>query len=125
MDEFPHNPPAQFIEFLRHHTQAQHICLVSCLTGQGLPSFINTLQNMVQQFFENSSIGGPMITRARHRENLQMCNQAIKQCLARIEEVELAAESLRLAINSIGRITGKVDVEQILGVIFNDFCIGK
>jgi tRNA modification GTPase len=66
----------------------------------------------------------PLITRARHRSALADCVAA----LARFDHAglpELAAEDLRAATRALGRITGRVDVEDLLDVIFRDFCIGK
>jgi tRNA modification GTPase len=64
------------------------------------------------------------LTRARHREALETALEALRRSndagLA-----ELRAEDLRLAWRSLGRITGRVDVEDLLDVIFADFCIGK
>ncbi len=70
------------------------------------------------------SSDGPSLTRARHREALQRA----EECLARALKAslpELLAEDLRLSVREIGRITGRVDVEDLLDVIFKDFCIGK
>ena len=68
--------------------------------------------------------GLPPITRARHRYALQDCVRGLKRaCDAK--EPELMAEDIRLAAGCLGRITGKVDVEDLLDVIFSDFCIGK
>jgi tRNA modification GTPase len=64
------------------------------------------------------------LTRPRHRHALQECTVA----LARAQNAnlpELAAEDLRLAVRALGRITGAVDVEELLDVVFRDFCIGK
>ena len=66
----------------------------------------------------------PVLTRLRHREALEDCRQALTRGLA-IGPVELKAEELRLATRALGRITGRVDVEDVLDVIFREFCIGK
>ena len=65
-----------------------------------------------------------MLTRARHRAAVEEAVTAIDRALA-APPPELAAEDLRLASRAIGRITGRVDVEDLLDVIFRDFCIGK
>ena len=70
----------------------------------------------------------PALTRARHREALEECLAALRRFLAaEAAEAtpELAAEDLRLAARALGRITGRVAVEDVLDVIFRDFCIGK
>ena len=70
----------------------------------------------------------PVVTRARHRSELLTCVEALgraEQLAAGQGEVALVAEELRQAVRSLGRITGRVDVEDLLDVVFRDFCIGK
>ena len=68
-----------------------------------------------------------MITRERHRENLKQCIIHLNNFEGKsmTKDFDKAAEDLRLATRNLGKIVGKVDVEEILGSIFNDFCIGK
>jgi len=68
-----------------------------------------------------------LITRERHRQHLQQCLDHLNNFNQKkeIEDFDKAAEDLRLATRHLGMIVGKVDVEEILGSIFNDFCIGK
>ena len=68
-----------------------------------------------------------LITRERHRQHLEQCILHLKNFKNKNgnEEFDKAAEDLRLATRHLGMIVGKVDVEEILGSIFNDFCIGK
>ena len=68
-----------------------------------------------------------IITRERHRQHLIQCYENLDnfENKKKEEEFDKAAEDLRLAIRHLGMIVGKVDVEEILGSIFNDFCIGK
>jgi tRNA modification GTPase len=66
----------------------------------------------------------PPITRARHRHALEEASAALARAQT-ASESELMAEDIRLALRAIGRITGAVDVEDLLDVIFRDFCIGK
>lgn len=66
----------------------------------------------------------PVLTRARHRAALVACHEALERAVA-ARLPELAAEDMRLAVRALGRITGRVDVEDVLDVIFRDFCIGK
>jgi tRNA modification GTPase len=68
--------------------------------------------------------GAPALTRARHREALEDCVQSLIR-FAQIDLPELAAEDLRMATRSLSRITGRIDVEDVLDVVFSDFCIGK
>lgn len=66
----------------------------------------------------------PSLTQARHREALEECFDALTRALDQTMP-ELVAEDTRLAIRALGRITGRVDVEDLLDVIFSDFCVGK
>ena len=68
-----------------------------------------------------------LITRERHREHLEQCVLHLENFLQKNEnkDFDLAAEDLRLATRNLGIIVGNIDVEEILGSIFNDFCIGK
>ena len=68
-----------------------------------------------------------LITRERHRQHLIQCAEHLKNFLNNNnkKDFDTAAEDLRLATRHLGMIVGKVDVEEILGSIFNDFCIGK
>ena len=68
-----------------------------------------------------------LITRERHRQNLEKCVFHLNNFEEKnsLEEFDKAAEDLRLATRHLGAIVGKVDVEEILGSIFGDFCIGK
>ncbi len=69
-------------------------------------------------------IEAPVLTRARHRQALEEAAASLHRARAATLP-ELQAEDLRLALRSLGRITGTVDVEDLLDVIFRDFCIGK
>ena len=68
-----------------------------------------------------------LITRERHRQHLVQCSDHLKNFLDKNDKKDFdkGAEDLRLATRHLGMIVGKVDVEEILGSIFNDFCIGK
>ena len=68
----------------------------------------------------------PIITRARHRQELERCRAALLSAIQGDRAaLELRAEDVRLAATALGRITGRVDVEDILDRIFASFCIGK
>lgn len=73
----------------------------------------------------NKSGHGTLITRARHRKHLEETSQAISKTLETIEVLEISSEHLKQGIDAIGRITGRVDIEDVLDVLFQDFCIGK
>ena len=94
---------------------------VSAKTGEGLDALLSTLAAKIAESYETTA---PLLTRARHREALEEALAALSR--ARSAPLpELKAEDLRLASRSLGRITGAVDVEDLLGVIFRDFCLGK
>jgi len=66
----------------------------------------------------------PVLTRARHRESITATKESLNRAI-NAPLPELCAEDLRLAIRELGRVTGRVDVEDLLDVVFRDFCIGK
>ena len=98
---------------------------ISAQTGAGLDTLVAALAEHAAQVFV---LGEPsIVTRARHREALTETVEALGRAIeegSRGKE-DLVAEELRLAARRLGRITGRVDVEDILDVIFRDFCIGK
>ena len=87
------------------------------------------LRNAIKEKLKNKFISSDdiLITRERHRQHLQQCLDHLNNFNQKkeIEDFDKAAEDLRLATRHLGMIVGKVDVEEILGSIFNDFCIGK
>jgi len=95
---------------------------VSARTGAGLDGLVVALEAAVTA--RMGSGGAPAITRVRHRQALEACVAALDRFEVGAAP-ELAAEDLRLANRALGRITGRVDVEDILDVVFRDFCIGK
>ncbi len=96
---------------------------ISATTGQGLDELVDQLAKIIQQRIESKG-NSPPLTRARHRHALGEAEQALARALA-APELELMAEDLRLALRALGRITGRVDIEDLLDVVFRDFCIGK
>jgi tRNA modification GTPase len=67
-----------------------------------------------------------MVTRARQRLELETCREALVSFLSGdVSQLELRAEDLRVAAHALGRLSGRVDVEDVLDRIFGDFCIGK
>ncbi len=95
---------------------------VSVSTGAGLPELNSALTGWLQNTF--AAQPEPSLTRARHRVALEQVAHAIARAQT-APSLELVAEDLRLALRHIGSITGTVDVEQLLDIIFRDFCIGK
>lgn len=95
---------------------------VSARTGDGVPALLSALEQAVSARYAPS--GAPALTRARHRSALEQCREDLIRAQQALL-LELAAEDVRLAVRALGRITGRVDVEDLLDVIFRDFCIGK
>lgn len=95
---------------------------VSAKTERGLPQLIAELTNRVANMFSKKT--GPCLTRERHREALTECALSLQRSLSAALP-ELAAEDMRLAVRSLGKITGRVHIEDLLDTIFHDFCIGK
>jgi tRNA modification GTPase len=94
---------------------------VSARTGAGIDHLAACLTGIAEQRLGGSA---PLVTRERHREALKQTEIALRRSHD-ASEPALIAEDLRLALRALGRITGKVDVEDLLDVIFRDFCIGK
>ena len=99
--------------------------LVSVKDNKNIDQFIKKLKEKLSKKFISSS--NILITRERHRVKLNECLKEIDKFLKKDQnkDIELAAEDLRMATRHLGSIVGKVDVEEILGSIFKDFCIGK
>ncbi|HEX9491120.1 MAG TPA: tRNA uridine-5-carboxymethylaminomethyl(34) synthesis GTPase MnmE, partial [Stellaceae bacterium] len=95
---------------------------LSLLTGQGLANLLARLAAEMKTRLDPG--GAPVITRARHRAALADAAAALDR-FAIATLPELAAEDLRAATRALGRITGRVDVEDMLDIIFREFCIGK
>ncbi|MCG8546340.1 MAG: tRNA uridine-5-carboxymethylaminomethyl(34) synthesis GTPase MnmE [Alphaproteobacteria bacterium] len=95
---------------------------VSVKTGAGIDGFLGGLTKAVEARLGQSA--APLMTRARHREAIQDCVAALRRARG-ADLPELAAEDLRLAVRALARITGAVDVEDLLDIVFRDFCIGK
>jgi tRNA modification GTPase len=97
---------------------------ISVLTGEGLPALTDAIAQRA-----GAGIGAteaPVITQARHRRLLEDSAAALEAYLeGDAGELELRAEDLRRATTALGRVTGRVDVEDVLGAIFGRFCIGK
>ena len=99
--------------------------LISLKNNTNIDILISRIKNNLKnKFISEEDI---LITRERHRQHLEQCVNYLKEFLLKNEKKDFdkAAEDLRLATRHLGMIVGKVDVEEILGSIFNDFCIGK
>ena len=102
----------------------EHV-LISIKDNLNIEKLILKIKNKLKKKFITSE--DILITRERHREHLEQCLVNLKKFNEKSEadDFDKAAEDLRLATRHLGMIVGKVDVEEILGSIFNDFCIGK
>src|SRR5688572_2058682 len=95
---------------------------LSCRTGLGLESLVAEIADRAIVAMGHGL--GATVTRARHRQAMEEAKAALDRALA-ARQPELKAEDLRLAARAIGRIAGRVDVEEVLDLIFKEFCIGK
>jgi tRNA modification GTPase len=97
---------------------------VSALAGIGLAQLHTPLEARVAEALGREE--APVLTRARHRRLVEDARDARERASAAMDHgPELAAEEVRVATTSIGRLTGRIDVEDLLGEIFSSFCIGK
>jgi len=99
--------------------------LISLKNNLNIDNLISKIKNNLEKkFISEEDI---LITRERHRQHLLQCVEHLKNFLDKNDKKDFdkGAEDLRLATRQLGMIVGKVDVEEILGNIFNDFCIGK
>lgn len=97
---------------------------ISASRGDGIPELVDALVMFAGAFFGASE--GAVVTRARQRDLLRRTSDSLRRSLELVEDgEELAAEELRAAAYALGRLLGRVDVEDVLGAIFEKFCIGK
>lgn len=97
---------------------------ISAHLGDGIPELVEALVDFAAQFFAAGE--GAVATRTRHTDLLRQASESLRRSLELIEDgEELAAEELRAASYALGRLLGRVDVEDVLGAIFTKFCIGK
>ena len=99
---------------------------VSAATGDG----IEKLESWIARFVSGqaASVEAPVITRARHREKLVAGLSSLKAARAALLDdigAELAAEDIRMALRQLSSVIGRIDVEDVLGAVFSQFCIGK
>ena len=101
------------------------VVLISVKENKNIDKLVSLIKKQLKdKFIKNDNI---LVTRERHRNKLNLCFQELNNFLKKKhdKDIELAAEDLRMASRHLGSIIGKVDVEEILGSIFKDFCIGK
>ncbi|KAI8642139.1 tRNA modification GTPase TrmE [Parasitella parasitica] len=125
-DVYNKNNLAQLITQIQEETGIKKVWAMSCSTGQGLDTFIKQMIGILKSKFDSSIANPVLITQARHREHLEDCVSYLEGFLNMPQEdIVLSAEELRQAANALGKITGRIDVENVLDVLFGQFCIGK
>jgi tRNA modification GTPase len=97
---------------------------VSALTGQGLDALENRLAEIAASRLGATDTAAPVLTRARHREALKDAHAALLRARS-LDVAELIGEELRACAAALGRIVGRTGVEDLLDVLFAEFCIGK
>ncbi len=109
----------------QNHKFDAETVLASVKENKNIDKLIKSIKDKLSKKFMSSN--SVLITRERHRLKLNECLKEIDNFLKKDQnkDLELAAEDLRMATRHLGSIVGKVDVEEILGSIFKDFCIGK
>nr|WP_321455200.1 tRNA uridine-5-carboxymethylaminomethyl(34) synthesis GTPase MnmE [uncultured Cohaesibacter sp.] len=96
----------------------------SVKTGKGMDSFYDSFVKQIELLFEGAE--DALVTRERHRNYLTACVDSVNKSLTYTElPIEIRSEFLRQAGDELGKITGRIDVEEMLGVIFSQFCVGK
>jgi tRNA modification GTPase len=113
------------VENINSKLKKLHPIPISIKDEKNIEELISEIKKKLKNKFITSD--DILITRERHRQHLEQCVYQLKnfEDKNKNEDFDKAAEDLRLATRHLGIIVGKVDVEEILGTIFNDFCIGK
>ncbi|MBY9065932.1 tRNA uridine-5-carboxymethylaminomethyl(34) synthesis GTPase MnmE [Hyphomonas sp. WL0036] len=99
---------------------------ISAASGDGIEKLESRIAGFVSQ--RAASVEAPVITRARHREKLVAGRESLKAAHAALRDdigAELAAEDIRMALRQLSSVIGRIDVEDVLGAVFSQFCIGK
>lgn len=97
---------------------------VSSETGENVDLLLGQISSKLQQLTARPKEAPPLLTRTRHREMVENALQHINRAIL-AKDIALLTEDVRLSLRELGRLTGRVDVEDLLDVIFRDFCIGK
>lgn len=99
-----------------------NVNLISIKDNHGIDDLLKLISDKIKTFFDTKSSN--IITRARYRENLKEAVENLDR-FSFNKDIELSAEDLRMSARFIGKITGKIEVDELLDKIFGDFCIGK
>jgi tRNA modification GTPase len=98
------------------------VVYLSLKNNQGIAEFLDILQDKIKHLIGREDT--PALTRQRHRTAVQNCLESLAQ--AKVTALpELMAEDIRIAVRELGKITGRVNVDDLLDIIFSEFCIGK
>ncbi|OAD58147.1 tRNA modification GTPase GTPBP3, mitochondrial [Eufriesea mexicana] len=107
----------------------ENVVLVSCKTQEGLKELINALGQCFEEICGDPCEENPVISHARYRNHLLLVSDYLKLYLEKIEvpnyDIAISLQDIRSAVRELGKITGSISNEEILDVIFKDFCIGK
>lgn len=99
---------------------------ISVKTGAGLDGLVRTITRQARDRMDMGKRESPVVAQARHRRHLEAARHHLNACVTGDpSQLEFRAEDVRLAAFELGRITGRIDSEEVLGAIFGRFCIGK
>lgn len=102
------------------------VVYTSLTEGTGLSDLLYNLTSCVKELCGDPLLGNPSCTQARHHNHVTKCLEHIEEALETIDsDVVIAAERLRQSCAELGALTGVISSEDILDVVFKDFCIGK
>ncbi|XP_037511516.1 tRNA modification GTPase GTPBP3, mitochondrial [Rhipicephalus sanguineus] len=113
---------------VEEHARSMRIdsCFTSCTNQQGIGDLVKILGTHLEDMCGRPVDSSPVLTQERHRRHLEQCLKHLKLFSTEVRhDSVIGAEHLRIALTHLGRITGRVFTEEILDVIFRDFCIGK
>jgi tRNA modification GTPase len=116
--------PAERIRIESRFKKSNGVHFISSATGMGVEQLVTSISGFAERFFTQEAA---LVTRERQRAHLRETVLALQGARQAAQEgrEEIMAEQLRLATRALGRLLGRVDVEDVLDVIFRDFCIGK
>lgn len=116
-------------DLVKNIDESTKYCVVSCKNETGFEVLVEEITEKLKELCGEPAREHPCMNQERHRQHLTNCldsiNQFLERCGERNADTVLMAEDLRRALSSLGRLTGIVTSEEVLDVIFKDFCIGK